>query len=64
MTRLIENLQRTNARAALQPGWLVTEEEVDDNADAKKLILAKLEAEKAAERAGGTELFMRLTFFE
>ena len=56
MTRLIEDLQQTNARGALQPGWVMTEEEADDNADAKKLTLAKLEAEKAAERAEAKKL--------
>ena len=52
MTRLIEDLQQTNAGGALQPGWVMTEEE----ADAKKLTLAKLEAEKAAERAEAKKL--------
>ena len=56
MTRLIEDLQQTNARGALKPGWVMTEEEADDNADAKKLTLAKLEAEKAAERAEAKKL--------
>ena len=53
---MIEDLQQTNARGALQPGWVMAEEQADDNADAKKLTLAKLEAEKAAERAEAKKL--------